>query len=274
MKNLYTRFALGIPPSFARRLAGRSLIDDGGEALRLINVDAQKSAYSNAQIDDYSGAQRTFHWQPPLRLTLRARFSHAGAQEQGSAAPLGGTAGFGFWNDPFALAGRRLPALPRALWFFYASPPSNMALALDRPGWGWKAATFDAATLPFVLLAPTTPLAVPLMHIPRLYRRLWPIGQRALRISEAPIDLPMAAWHIYQIDWGERTARFSVDGIPVLVCDTPPAGPLGLVIWIDNQYMQITPQGRFGHGYLDKPGSQWLALDWLAIEAERDHSKR
>jgi hypothetical protein len=159
-----------------------------------------------------------------------------------------------------------VPALPRAIWFFYASPPSNMALAIDTPGWGWKAATIDAATLLFGLLTPTAPLAVPLMHIDWLYRRLWPLGQHAIRVSEQQIEFPMADWHIYTIDWGTQSARFSVDGCPILVCNTPPRGPLGLVIWIDNQYMQLTPQGHLRHGRIGKPGQQWLELDWLAIE--------
>jgi hypothetical protein len=36
--------------------------------------------------------------------------------------------------------------LPRAIWFFYASPPSHMDLALDVPGYGWKAAMIDATS--------------------------------------------------------------------------------------------------------------------------------
>jgi hypothetical protein len=58
-------------------------------------------------------------------MTVRACFSHP-------AGTLRGTAGFGFWNDPFLMTGARLPALPRAIWFFYASAPSEMKLDLDR----------------------------------------------------------------------------------------------------------------------------------------------
>jgi hypothetical protein len=160
----------------------------------------------------------------------------------------------------------RVPALPRAIWFFYASPPSNMKLDLKTPGWGWKAATIDAARIPFLLLAPAAPLALPLMRIPLLYRKLWPIAQRAMQVSERGIDVAMCDWHIYTLDWGTRVAHFSVDGRPILICDTPPAGPLGLVIWIDNQFMQVTPQGRIRHGLLGRPGRQWLELEWLTVE--------
>jgi hypothetical protein len=176
-----------------------------------------------------------------------------------------GTAGFGFWNDPFLMTGKRRPALPRALWFFYASPPSNMKLDLSTPGCGWKAATIDAATWPFLLLAPAIPIAVPLMHLQAAYRRLWPVGQRAIRASEASVAADMTAWHTYVIEWGRERARFLVDGATVLDCDTPPRGPLGLVIWLDNQYLAINPQGRLRYGLLANQGEQWMELSQVGV---------
>jgi hypothetical protein len=251
-----------------------------GDSLRLVNAGASAQRYSNAQIDDYGGLpRRRFLWSPPLTLTIRARFSHPGPrlssacdcdfhyQPSSTDSILGGTAGFGFWNDPAMTTGRRIPALPRAIWFFYASPPSNMKLDLATPGCGWKAATFDAARLPFLALAPTIPVAVPLMNLPAAYRRLWPIGQRAISVSEAPVDTDMTEWHTYRIDWGAATARFWVDDQLVLDCDTPPRGPLGLVIWLDNQFMVVTPQGRLRHGLLAKPGEQWLEIGSVVIES-------
>ena len=57
---------------------------------------------------------------------------------------------------------------------------------------------------------------------------------------------------------------FAVDGDVVLVTRQAPRGPLGLVIWIDNQYMVATPQGRFAQGVvaLDE---QWLELAALEL---------
>lgn len=265
---LYARFAAGISPHWQRHLVRKSLLEETGETLRLVNERTTADAYANAQIDDYQHRPRSqFPWRPPLRLMVRARFSHPGAHEDKDGEPLSGTAGFGFWNDPFLMTSLRFPALPRAIWFFYASPPSNMKLDLDTPGWGWKAATIDAARWPFVVLAPTALLAMLLMRVPALYRRLWPFAQRVMNVSEQQIDVPMRDWHIYTLDWGRSTARFSVDGRPILICDTPPQGPLGLVIWIDNQTMQVTPQGRIRHGLIGKSESQWLELDWLAVES-------
>ena len=257
--------------------SGRLALEGG--ALRLVNGSTSAQRYSNAQIDDYQGLpRRRLRWSPPLTLTVRARFSHAGPRLDGpcpcdfvyppavDGGPiLTGTAGFGFWNDPWTPA-RRLPALPRALWFFYASPPSNMQLDLHTPGCGWKAATIDASRGPALLLAPTAPLAVPLLRLPTVYRRLWPAIQRAVGVSEAPVAAAMTDWHTYCIEWGHDRARFSVDGVAVLNCATPPRGPLGLVIWLDNQTMVVTPQGRLHHGLLEKRGEQWLELESVAVE--------
>ena len=255
--------------------SGRLALDGG--RLRLINGPTSAQRYSNAQIDDYQGLpRRRLLWSPPLRLTVRARFSHPGPRLDGpcdfvyppaaDGGPiLSGTAGFGFWNDPLA-PGSRLPALPRALWFFYASPPSNMKLDLRTPGCGWKAATIDASRGPALLLAPIAPLAVPLLNSRAAYRRLWPGIQQAVGVSEAPVDADMTGWHTYVIEWGRRRARFLVDGVPVLDCATPPRGPLGLVIWLDNQAMVVTPQGRLRHRLLATQGEQWLELDSVVVE--------
>lgn len=217
--------------------------------------DATRAAYSNAQLDDYAGLPRSaFAWRPPLRLTVRARASHPADQ-------LKGTAGFGFWNSPLSPGLRRLPRLPRAVWFFFSSPPSDMALAAGVPGPGWKAATFNAMQPAFFALAPLAPLGVLLMRVPALYRRLWPVGQRALGVSEALLPVALDEWHTYTLEWWPRRAAFFVDGALVHRAPHAPAGPLGFVTWLDNQYAIVTPQGRFGGGALDAPGAQWLALE-------------
>jgi hypothetical protein len=246
-------------PEWNRYVLPGSTIEHTGAAWRFVNEPSQEHRYTDSQIDDYQGLRRRdFRWKPPLTLTVRARFSHP-------AGDLIGTAGFGFWNDPFLMTGARMPALPRAIWFFYASPHSDMNLDLNTPGQGWKAATIDAIRLPFFLLAPTAPIAIPLMNIRPLYRALWPVGQRAIGVSEALIDAPMAGWHTYQIEWGERRACFTVDGAAILDCDTSPRGPLGFVMWIDNQAMAITPWGKIGWRALPIPHQQWMEVDRLAI---------
>lgn len=215
--------------------------------------------YADAQISDYAGLTRNqFPWSPPLRMTLRAWVI-------GEASSLVGTAGFGFWNDPFVPGRRELPRLPRALWFFFGGPSSDMPLAEDVPGNGLKAATFAPGPLFWGLL----PFALPgfaMMRIPALYKRLWPLGQRALGVAEAALP---AHWlveeHDYSILWLPDFVRFEVDGLVVLETDRSPQGPLGFIAWIDNQYAVVTPQGNFGWG-TSACESQALVLDWLEIE--------
>jgi hypothetical protein len=229
-----------------------ALLADG---LRLMVAGARRTEYSDAQIDDYAGmGRRRFPWRPPLKLKVRARAS----------GQLYGTAGFGFWNNPFSPLGGA-PALPSAIWFFYASPPSDMPLALGVPGYGWKAACIDA-TGPSALA--WAPLALPVLlanRAPELYRRVWPRVQRALRIAEAPIAALEQTWREYTIEWRVDSARLLVNGVVMLEIDRPPRGPLGFVAWVDNQWMVATPRGRFGWGLLDAQ-TQWLDLAFIHVE--------
>jgi hypothetical protein len=229
----------------------------GGPAFT--NYPSAGEGYTNAQADDYARLpRRDFPWSPPVTLRVRARFSH-------DAGRLAGTAGFGFWNDPFAMTSARVPSLPRAAWFFYASPPSDMALARGVDGRGWKAAVIDAWRLPFLALLPAAPLGVLLMRSRAAYRALWPLAQRALGVDEAEIAAPMSAWHTYTLAWESRRVRFLVDGAPLLQTPRAPRGPLGLVVWLDNQYMVVTPQGRFRHGFLPRPETQWMEIADLSV---------
>jgi hypothetical protein len=237
--------------------------------LKFITGGASPVSYTNAQIDDYQGLPRgRFAWTPPLRLSVRARFSHPAGQ-------LRGTAGFGFWNDPLLMTQKRLPALPRAVWFFYASVPSDMKLDMGTPGHGWKAASIDAQRGSALLWAPLAPLLVPLMNLEPVYRALWPRIQRALHIRETTIPVDMTQWRTYVLDWGSEYTQFSLGGQDAhsnsAILEAPsPHGPLGFVMWQDNQYLQLCPWGRIRWGLLDVPRGQWMEVEQLQIQPEGD----
>jgi hypothetical protein len=247
-------------PHWKPYATGGGAVTVEADLLRLALSQQDSTAYADAQIADSADLPRQWlPWEPPLRLTVRA-FASAPADQ------LIGTAGFGFWNDPVRHNYLELPPLPRALWFFFAGAGSSMPLALGQPDHGWKAATFDARNPLFFGLLP---LALPgflAMRTPALYRAMWPIGQRALGVSESvlPGDL-LAAPHEYMLEWTDRRAVFGVDGAVVLETPRVPQGPLAFIAWMDNRWAVVTPQGQFGWG-VTASGQQSLSLQQIIIE--------
>lgn len=208
--------------------------------------------YSDAQIASYQ-KRSDFTVMPGIRMTVRARVE----------GEVRGTAGFGFWNHPF-VPGERGFRLPKAIWFFYGSPPNEMRLAYGIAGNGWKAATFDATRWQFLALLPTAPIGVLLMRIPFLYRYLWPVGQRAIGVHEYPLDSDLLAQeHTYTIEWRQDRVQFWVDDKSVLEANIRVRGPLGFIAWIDNQYAVVTPQGKLGAGLVEVKTSQSLIVSQL-----------
>ena len=229
-----------------------------GSTVRMAFASARQGHYTDAQIDDYGRLPRAkFPWKPPVRMEVRARSSLP-------AATLAGTAGFGFWNYPFSVRGDIL-MLPEAIWFFYASPPSNMALVPGVPGWGWKAQVVHSmrpaalvSTLPLALTA-----AFGIVTGETRPASRW--MQRLTGANEALLSVNMVEWHTYVIEWQSHEALFWVDGDLVLRAPQPPARPLGFVAWLDNQYAIATPRGVFRFGTVNS-GPQWFELDSVSIE--------
>lgn len=240
---------------------GQVLVEPGfsGETLRL-HLPAIATGYADAQIDDYATLRRAqYPWRRGVVLSLRARFS------QGNGRLLG-TAGFGLWNAPFGDPTVPWPALPQAVWFFYASAPGDLPLASDGAGQGWFASTLDATTCRALRWSPLTPLVLGLNRWKGFRQRVWPAVQRDLGISFAPISTEMTAWHSYELRWEEEGCAFAVDGRPLLQTPHTPRGPLGFVAWIDNQYMIAKANGRFAWGTLPTTEPQWLEIADLRLE--------
>ena len=59
-----------------------------------------------------------------------------------------------------------------------------------------------------------------------------------------------------------------IDGNEVLRADQSPGGPLGLVIWKDNQAMAISPWQLPRHGLVACADAQWLEIADLQIATE------
>lgn len=256
-----------ISPSFRITCSPGSQVAPVSEGIWHLEMPAgERGKYRIAQLDDYSGTpRRQFAWQPPLTLSLRAR---------ASAEALPGTWGFGLWNDPFSLSlgigggTRRFPALPNTAWFFHASPPNYLSFRNDLPAQGFLAATFRSPKIPAPIMALFTPSLILLTLPPttRLLRRLVRvfIHQAATQVDSSSQFLAVD-WHTYQIGWNPKGAVFSVDGEIIFNTCIGPTGPLALVLWIDNQFAALPPNGRWSFGALPNPSPAWIEIADLCV---------
>ena len=259
-----------------------------GSAYRLSIPSGKADQYRLAQIDDYTKTPRgKFPLHCPLSLSLSAR---------ASSDSIAGTWGFGLWNDPFGLSlgfgGNpfRLPALPNAMWFFGASKESYLSfrgasstsVATNAPPSAQREAI---AANGFIAQAFRSPKFHPLLILAglafpfsrKLTRRilgkvidedgaqLWSheTQQQAVGVQSQGVD--PTQWHRYRLDWRERRVRFEVDDMQLFESRVSPNPPLGLVIWLDNQYAAFTPEGKIGFGVLANAEPAWLEIRELEI---------
>lgn len=236
------------------------------------------SAYRFAQLDDYSRLSRgRFPSHPPLTLSLRARTS---------GNSIAGTWGFGLWNDPFGLSlgfgGNpfRLPTLPNAVWFFNASEENWLSFSgagrngiphseiSNLPGNGFLAQAFRSPKIPSPLLASLGLLSLPaiLPNLATRKTRKWLRWLAGCFITDDSVRLSVdqTQWHSYRLEWSPTRSTFWVDDALVFESPVSPRPPLGLVIWIDNQFARFTPEGEIGFGVL-KNEAAWLEVEEIRI---------
>ena len=265
---MFDDFTQSIDQRWTQTCIGGGSLNIVDSALRMEFASAQVGKYTDSQVDDYDGLARSaFTWKPPLRMEVRARSSHPAASATSTVEStniLRGTAGFGFWNYPFSVRGDVL-MLPEATWFFYASPPSNMALVPHVPGWGWKAQVVHSMRLE--TLASSVPMGLTAAWA-RLSGETGPAQrwmQKLTGAHEALLTAEMNTWHTYVLEWRNAEALFLVDGQQVLLAPQPPTRPLGFIAWLDNQYAVATPRGSFRFGTVAS-GPQWFEIDSVRIE--------
>ncbi len=265
---MFDDFLQGINQYWTQTCIGPGSLSVKDSVLHMAIPTIHQGEYADAQIDDYAGRVRSaFPWTPPVRMEVRARASlpAAGHTSTGEGEILRGTAGFGFWNYPFSVRGDPL-MLPEAIWFFYASPPSNMALVPGVPGWGWKAQVIHSmrpgALLATVPTALTTGWARVTGQADQAARWL----KRLSGACEALVPVAMTDWHTYTLEWRKDRAQFWVDDVEILRVLNPPARRLGFVAWLDNQYAIVSPRGIFRFGTVSS-GPEWFELDSVNIDA-------
>jgi hypothetical protein len=240
-------------------------VSEAGPGVWRFSLPAGKAKrYRLAQLDDYGSlSRRRFQHRAPKVLSLRAR---------ASATETPGTWGFGLWNDPFSmglLTGRgllRLPALPNTAWFFFASHPNYLSLRDDLPAQGGLAATFQSPAWASALL-PLGILGLPLLALPPAARLLRRLGRRLVRQSAVKLQADPTEWHTYGLQWELDRVSFQLDASTILETEVAPMNRLGLVIWIDNQYLSFTPDGRLRYGLLESVEQNWIEISELSLSS-------
>lgn len=229
---------------------------------RLSIPPGRSGRYRLAQLDDCAGRpRRDFRWIPDLTIDLEARASESN---------IPGTWGFGLWNDPFNLSlgfgggTRRFPALPNAAWFFFAAPPNYLSFQDNAPARGFLAQTFQAPSIPPALLAIGS-VGAPLLFWHWLARKLRPLFNRIIKGASSALTVDVKAWHVYTLEWRSNRVSFQVDSEEVYETGISPNGPLGMVLWIDNQYAAYPPDGRLSYGMLPAAETAWIEIRSLSL---------
>lgn len=247
--------------SYNKQEIGGGQVQRMNDVVRLLNPACSQLGYVNAQLDDYAGLpRRRYGWRAGVRLALNGRFSTDTPQ---------GTAGFGFWNAPFGDPNVPIPALPKAIWFFYASAPNQLPFA--PPEGGWFVATIDATRWQALATIPLAPLVVLMSQWPQLKTWWWRWLKPKLGVSYQLLTVSLTDWHDYQLEWRANGVSFWVDGNLVHESPFAPRGPLGLVVWIDNQWMQVGINGRFRANTLPLLHPQSLEIRDLQILPQNQH---
>ncbi len=241
---------------------------ENGWRLGIQKGDAQH--YRDAQLDDYFRLPRRKFPHHSLTLSLRAR---------ASSSSIPGTWGFGLWNDPFGMSlgfgGNpfRLPMPPNAVWFFSASSHNYLSFTDDKPAQGFLAQTFHAPKfhpwlIPAGLVFPFS-RKVARKILSKVIREdaiaLWrPSANNTSMQEQAPalqsLSVDVTQWHAYRFEWSPQRVRFYVDDIQVFESTVSPNPPLGLILWIDNQYASFNPEGKIGFGVLENAEPAWVEI--------------
>lgn len=224
-------------------------------------------SYRLAQLDDYARLpRRRFPHRFPSTFSLLARTS---------SDSIPGTWGFGLWNDPFGLSlgfgGNpfRLPALPNAVWFFGASKENYLSFKDIRAERN-EVETKRVVANGFIAQTFRSPRFHPLLIAAGV---VFPFSRRATRamlgriIGEdgVAVGVNQTEWRRYSLTWEKKRVLLEVDNVQVFESAVSPNPPLGLVIWIDNQYAAFTPEGKIGFGVLANPEPAWLEIKDLEI---------
>ncbi|MEW6286286.1 MAG: hypothetical protein AB1509_08655 [Chloroflexota bacterium] len=290
------------PPLHSRLTSSARVEEIADGHYRLVIPAGKADEYRLAQLDDYAQIpkRRLFPHRFGLTLSLSARTSNSSLPGTWGFGlwndPFGWSLGFG---------GRalRVPALPNAAWFFGASEENYLSFS-EKPANGFLAQTFRSPkfhpllipaglALPFSrkwtrrllsrviaedgLNLNSTHLPAPSALENAEYANMNPEyanrsaddantnSGRSLTPQKKAVGVDPAQWHRYRLEWSPKRVSFEVDEVRVFESAVSPNPPMGLVIWIDNQYAAFTPAGKIRFGVLANPEPAWLEVKNLEV---------
>ena len=89
---------------------------------------------------------------------------------------------------------------------------------------------------------------------------------RVIEEDGVALSVDPSQWHRYRLEWSLKRVVWEVDEVRVFESAVSPNPPLGLVIWIDNQFAAFTPEGKISMGVLANPEPAWLEIKDLILE--------
>jgi hypothetical protein len=93
-----------------------------------------------------------------------------------------------------------------------------------------------------------------------------PLVRKQAAAKEVLLDASLDEWHEYAVTWTSNSVVFEVDGGIVAESNTVPHGPLGFVVWIDNQYAVLSEKRGIRFGLLPTDEEYGLEIEDLQVK--------
>ena len=95
-------------------------------------------------------------------------------------------------------------------------------------------------------------------------KKAWGLMGKIVEEDGSCLGVDVAEWHGYRFEWSPMRSALWVDDSLMLETSISPRPPLGLVIWIDNQFAAWRPNGKIGFGVLENEEC-WLEVTDLTL---------
>ena len=108
-------------------------------------------------------------------------------------------------------------------------------------------------------------LGLPLLWWKPSARWIRAVIAKIIREDAAHLQPDVTQWHEYRLMWSQQHIEYAIDGKTVFETATSPQGPLGLIIWVDNQFAAFPPNGNIRVGTEPNPTPAWMEITDLQI---------